>query len=209
MRPEPILCISPYADVYPSESYEDFEAEEHILARGVGATPLLWLAMFRLDDVRRISDGLDLGGSQNRNAAATVLTSRQRALTNLYASVPVLDHRFSASLSESAELLREAVRWLSGDTVTIEWWMDDCADTAMFVSEAELTKALKVFESDQSVSTDDVDTLLRLTGLDNEEPRALTRLLSQSVPVHRTPQGDLSRILGRSHMRMVPWEVPF
>jgi hypothetical protein len=49
---EAFLCISPYDGIYPSERYADFEAEEHILATDVEATPLLWLALFRPADLR-------------------------------------------------------------------------------------------------------------------------------------------------------------
>lgn len=139
------LCVTPYDDVYPSEAYADFEAEEHILACGDNVTPLLWLAMFRDSDLRN----------------GTPIAPRQLALTQLYAAVPILGE----SVAASAEHLREAMRWMPGSHVTIEWWDGD-----------------------------------------QQAPPASLRL--DSLLVH-TEGGSVEQLLGRSHLRMVPWETPF
>ena len=130
-------------------------------------------------------------------------TSRQQALTNLYAAVPVLDQLFEGSVSEHAELLREAVRWLPGAVVTIEWWVGD-EPTALPRGDLEL--ALGLFDS---ASAAGVDALTRVTGLTAGSRIVPARLLLDGARKTEEQRADLCRVIGRSHMRMVPWEVPF
>jgi hypothetical protein len=201
---EVYLCVSPFEGAYPSLHYADFEAESHLLAGAADATPLLWLAMFRPGDVRDDRASNAATGDGGPAQAATPITSRQQALTNLYASVAVLDRLFRGSLSEHAEFLHEAMRWLPGAAVTIEWWLDDDPTAAP----ADLDKALAVFDADPMVGTSGLDALTRATGVDVNEPVIPARLLLDGASATAEQRAGLCRILGRSHMRPVPWETP-
>jgi hypothetical protein len=203
---EAYLCVSPYDGVYPSRHYADFEAEDHMLAGASDCTPLLWLAMFRPRDLRNGPTGAESSNDVERALATAPVASRQQALTNLYASVPVLDRLLRGSISEHAEFLREAMRWLPGAVVTIEWWVDDEPCGA---APTDLGKALAVFTSDPVAGTGDLDALTRVTDFRVDEPVVPARLLLDRAPASAEQQAELCRILGRSHMRMVPWETAF
>ena len=127
MSVEAYLCVTPHEGVYPSEHYADFEPEEHILARAADITPLLWLAMFRPGDLRDVPTRTGSAGELRRTRETALVTSRHQALTNLHASVAVLDRLLRGSLSGHAELLHEAMRSMLGGTVTIEWYAGDDA----------------------------------------------------------------------------------
>ncbi|MEU4473235.1 hypothetical protein [Micromonospora sp. NPDC023888] len=203
---ETYLCVSPYRDVYPSRHHADFEAEEHVLACADDATPLLWLAMFRPDDLRNTGAGGSRAGDAGLSPTPAPVVSRQRALTNLYSSIPLLDRLLRGSVSEHAELLREAMRWLPGPVVTVEWWADDEPYDA---TPADLDKALTVFDLGPDAGNSGIDALTRATGLRLHEPLVPARLLLDRRPATTAQQVDLHRVLGRSHLRMVPWETPF
>jgi hypothetical protein len=203
---EAYLCISPYRGTYPSANYPDFEAEEHILASGAGATPLLWLAMYRSGDLASGTTDMNAENGSHPIPATGLIAPRQRALTNLYTAVPVLDRLLGESVTDHAELLREAIRWLPGAWVTIEWWVDD--KPARPPHDTDLLRALAAFDAAEADHTDGQAALARLSRLRLGEPLAPARLLLDSSTPSIEDRSKLERMLGRSHMRMVPWEIP-
>ncbi|MEV0730569.1 hypothetical protein [Polymorphospora sp. NPDC050346] len=134
------------------------------------------------------------------------VTSRQRALANLYASVSVLDRLLPGPVSEHAELLREAMRWLPGAVVTIEWWADDAPHAR---ASAILGRALAVFDLGPDAGGSNLDALRAATGLLLHRPPVSAPLPLDQKLTATDHQVDLPRMLGQSHMRMLLWETPF
>jgi hypothetical protein len=87
--------------------------------------------------------------------------------------------------------------------VTIEWWVGD-EPTALPRGDLEL--ALGMFDS---ASAAGVDALTRVTGLTAGSRIVPARLLLDGARGTEEQRADLCRVIGRSHMRMVPWEIPF
>ncbi len=188
---ESFLCVSPHPGGCPSEHFAGFEAEEHILAVSAGVTPVLWLALFRNGDLE--ADG-------------TPIVARRRALSNLYAAVPVLDRLFAGSVAEHAELLREAMRWLPGATVTIEWWAGDV--TPAVPPRADVSTVLDLIGG-APADDDDLAVWERITGLAVGSRIVPADLLLGGAPATEEQRAGLRRVLGRSNMRPVPWEIRF
>jgi hypothetical protein len=198
-------CVSPYDGIYPSQRYADFEAEEHILATDTEATPLLWLALFRPADLRTqfIPTGLD--GAGESVALTAPLVHRRRGLSQLYAAVPAIEPILGGPMSEHAELLREALRWLPGAYLTVEWWVDDLP--AGHPDPVALTNALATMDQPGQPAPQQAD-LTRLSSLRPDGPLPSARLILDGLTATDNDRWNFRRLLGSSHMRMVPWETP-
>jgi hypothetical protein len=109
-------------------------------------------------------------------------------------------------VADHAELLREGLRWLPGSHLTVEWWVDDVPGGP--VDLAALSDALAGMDQ---ISGHDVDLgwAMRLSRLRLDRPLPPARLVLDGLPASDEDRWNFRRLLGSSHMRMVPWEVPF
>jgi hypothetical protein len=198
------LCCSNFERTYPSFDNPKFRPEVHTLAGARQCVPLLWLALFRPDDLRTdvllSEDGDDLG-----DAAPFARTSE--ALARLDAGVARLEKALPGigPLAGHAELFREVFRKTRGKYVTIE--LEEIA---------WLARSRRGFDSQLRRS------LAYLAGAQVRGARAALRALSgvdpkrRLVPPHelfarrRATKADLVACMtavGTSFIREVPWEV--
>jgi hypothetical protein len=99
------------------------------------------------------------------------------------------------------------MRWLPGAWVTLEWWVDD--QRAEPPDPSDLAGALAACNEDQLGKQLSHDSLWRLCRLDPDVRLPPARLLLNNPSASREDLLVLHRLLGRSHMRMIPWETPF
>lgn len=112
------LAASNADTIYPSFAEPSYDAPEQLIATDVEALPLLWLAMFREQDLQQKVfqvDGDDV-------PAFAPLCSKEQALKQLALATPYLCQIFPTfdRLPEYAELLRAAIEPLPYRFVSIE-----------------------------------------------------------------------------------------
>ncbi|MET8978306.1 hypothetical protein ABZX85_22090 [Streptomyces sp. NPDC004539] len=152
------LCSCDQPVLYPSSQAGGFDPRTGVIATDAQAVPLLWLAMFRPDDlvteVFTFEEDADDGDDADEDdviEATAPLAPKSRALARLDAALPALARLFPAEipLDAHAALLREAVERAPGAYVTIE--LDEIA--GLWEGEEEgsfvpaLTGALAAFET--------------------------------------------------------------
>ncbi|MEV0567519.1 hypothetical protein [Dactylosporangium sp. NPDC050588] len=186
------LCAGGRPGIYPMEQDSEYDAEQ-VVAVADGEVPLLWLTLFRADDVS--------AGDTPWGPATAPVVGRERGTTNLAAAVPTLDRMFGPPVTTHADLLRQALQWSPGGWLTIEWW---CGDRPCPPDPAALRSALGAFDDPAAGP----GALLELCGLD---PADLPAPRDPSTPLlpHLTAQAaGLRRLLGRAFHQLVPWEQP-
>jgi len=183
------LCVSPWAQTYPSDRHAGFDAE-NLVAEADGAVPLLWLALFRPADL-----------SEDEATGTAPLATRERALANLAAAVPALDRLFGPPVSAHADLLRQALPWFPGDWLTIEWWDEERPAPP---DPDELRAALATLDDPAGGP----GPLLRLCELDPADLPEPPRPGAPLLPHLNRQAAGLRRILGRASHQLVPWEQP-
>lgn len=197
------LCCSPFERIYPSEA-PDFDDRQHYVAMYRDVVPLLWLALFRTEDVRG-ETGQE--GDPSMAHAACPVAGTDVALKRLRASEAVLDRLFPTSrLSQHAALLREAIEDWGFPYVTIE--LDEIAglhrDEAEFV--AQLKTLLRGLEGHAAAPR----TLECIEGVCGIPPGAVipspSVLLEDRRRLAREEEKLLFRALGTAYSRSVPWE---
>ena len=200
------LCCSPFERIYPSEA-PDFDDRQHYVAMCRDAVPLVWLALFRVEDVRSDSAEEEEEGGADTAHAACPVAATEAALRRLHTAEADLERLFPASrLSQHAALLREAIEDWGFPYVTIE--LDEIA----------------ALHKDETEFVTEVGTLLR--GLESpiEEARVLECIESvcgiprgaviPSPAIFLENRSSLSRkeemlfvsALGTAYSHSVPWE---
>jgi hypothetical protein len=204
MGSEAYLCVSPFQGAFPSRQWDDFEGDSDILAIDDEATPLLWLALFRPADLRVAKIDRDLEDWTVGTRPITVpVAPRQRAFSQLYAAVDALEPILGESIADHGELMREALRWMPGMYVTIEWSIDGEP-----VWDVDISAALAVLDG-EIPDVDQAREILRDTcALRLDRPLPSARLVLDRVNADEDDRWNFQRLLGRSHCQMVPWEVP-
>jgi hypothetical protein len=87
----------------------------------------------------------------------------------------------------------------------VEWWVDDVpAGRHDLVA---LSNALAAMDQPEQPAQRRAD-LTRLSGLRLDGPLPPARLILDGLTATDNDQWNFRRLLGSSHMRMVPWEVP-
>ena len=199
------LSVSAYQDVYPSREWDDFEPEIDVLAVAGHGTPLLWLALFRTADVRVGRIDLDREDwTQGTRPIKAPLVPRQRAFSQLYASVEVLEPVLGASIADHAELMREALRWTPGEWVTLEWFAEEGEPRW----DIDISPALAVLDGAVPDVEEARSILAEVSGLRLDRPLPPARLVLDRVDAEEEDRANFQRLLGSSHTQMVPWEVP-
>lgn len=199
------LSVSPFQGVYPSRAWDEFEPETDVLAVADEGTPLLWLAMFRPADVRagRLDRDWEDWTQGTRPITAPVVP-RQRAFSQLYASVEVLEPVLGDSVAEHAELMREALRWMPGQWVTLEW-LDDYHEPRW---DLDISPALAVLDGAVPDVAEARAILTEVSGLVLDRPLPSARLVLDGVAAEQEDRSNFQSLLGSSLTQMVPWEVP-
>ena len=198
------LCCSDLERIYPSFLNADYDPDEGTLACDVEAIPLLWFGLFRPADWRTeefIVDG-------DRRQAEAPLVERQKGLEQLDAAVPLLEKLFDGwgSLQAHAALLRECVDDASGQFLSIEWEEVCC----MFASESEFCgmdrRVLAYVERPGGDLPAIRKTLLTLASFEKTKNFPPARGFVDDLELSDTDFWNLTRMLGASHSRTVPWE---
>lgn len=192
------LVCSDFPRTYPSAQFAKFDAEKHTVACGVECVPLLWLALFRAEDLR--TDKIkDASGNLIQEPAPVV--ARTKALRRLENAAELFDAAFAkkhGSVAEYLDLLMEALSEYRGKYLTIE-----LQEIAYLMAKKpakyyeEFAAALKTL--DGGSAADMRKSLLKIAGLDANDSFAVNGNSSKSEVL-------LSRLLGASHFAPVPWE---
>jgi hypothetical protein len=136
------LCSSPWDEIYPNR-LPGFTPEAYTVACDVNTVPLLWLAGFRAQDLRRRT--LDLG--DERRVAIAPVAKITTFESQLRSALPSLRTLFPGTILEDhAALLVEAVRATVGSFVTIEWAEIESQDDPVIFREA-MRRVFAFFES--------------------------------------------------------------
>jgi hypothetical protein len=112
------LCGTDLDTIYPAFADEHYDSDKQTIANDVEAIPLLWLALFREDDLRR--ETFDVDGDEVP-AFAPVCKSSQ-ALEQLSAALPHLNRLFRAEgpFDEYLAMLRQGIVQAGYQYLTIE-----------------------------------------------------------------------------------------
>lgn len=112
------LCCSDFPKLYPSERYAGYNPHEDEIAFEANVVPLLWLALFRPNDLRRQVVPND--GDPFRVEAP--VAEKAKALAQLEGAVPLVNGLLAphGPIDEHARLLAQALREARGGYVTIE-----------------------------------------------------------------------------------------
>src|SRR5436190_1365820 len=112
------LCCSDFAGIYPSAQAKKYKSEKHTVACAVERVPLLWLALFRKNNLKTETIETDDGSITVTAPVATL----DQVLKQMSAAIERLDAVFpkNGSLATHATLLEKALRKAGGKYVTIE-----------------------------------------------------------------------------------------
>ncbi|WP_405096615.1 hypothetical protein [Micromonospora sp. NBC_01412] len=175
-----------------------------VLAEDVYAVPLLWLAMFRPDDLATATFPPDDDDDEVRVTAPIAPT--RRALDQLDAALPTLARLFAdeGPLHEHAALLREGVAGMPGRFVTI-----DPYEIAVLIDERDYYGHLHAGLASLDVPGDPVvdrERLIDLAQLRPGRPFPPARLVLDQLDAADDDWWNHSRLLGSGFQRPVPWE---
>ncbi|MES2789203.1 MAG: hypothetical protein V4719_06240 [Planctomycetota bacterium] len=112
------LCATNVEDTYPSFSDESYDPDVQTIACDVWCVPLLWMALFRPNNIVRKTftvDGDDI-------VTEAPIVARTLAIRQLVEAVPYFNKLFAAEgrLDEYAEFLQQALESVDYEYVTIE-----------------------------------------------------------------------------------------
>lgn len=112
------LCCTDHDVIYPSAVIEDYDASISTVAADVHCVPLLWLALFRVEDFYEETFEREDG----ELTACAPLLEKSRALANLAEARTWYRAAFAGlgALDEHFDLFERAVREAPGAYVTIE-----------------------------------------------------------------------------------------
>jgi hypothetical protein len=196
------LTVSNRDFIYPSTTDTSFDSEEQVVAQGVYCVPLLWLALFRADNLRTETLTVD----EEEVQVIAPIVAVDIACSQLEAAMPLLSQMFSTqhSLPDYVRLLSEAIRSTGLRFVTLESEEIAClGDPESFYS--YLRYALAVFSGTAPVPVGR-KALLNLSELDANVPFPHATCLKEGLPVTHAQIEAVTRIVGTSWLRPVPWE---
>jgi hypothetical protein len=112
------LCGTNLDTIYPAFVEQEYDSDKQTIASDVEAVPLLWLALFREDDLRR--EVFDADGEEVPAYAPICATAK--ALEQLHAALPYLNRVFSAEgpFDDYISMLRKAIEQAGYQYITIE-----------------------------------------------------------------------------------------
>ena len=112
------LCGTNLDTIYPAFVDNKYDSDKQTIANDVEALPLLWLALFREDDLRR--ETFDVDGEQEPAYAPVCATSK--ALDQLDATLSYLNRVFRTEgpFDDYIAMLRQAIEQAGYQHITIE-----------------------------------------------------------------------------------------
>ncbi len=196
------LCATLEKKTYPSLRTNDFDAEQRTIAMAVDSVPLLWLAIFRPEDL--LSESLVTKEGQSLATVAPVV-ARRSAGKRLKDGAKRLRPIYG-SLDEQIKLLLQAIATVdpSQKFLTIELAeVAEMDDAAAYYE--RLTSALSFFAGEDI--EDPQGHFRELSNLQSAPPYYPPRLLLDSDEPNDDQWEAVASLLGESHFREVPWEM--
>lgn len=143
------LAMSNLDTIYPSFVDEGYDSDEQTVVTCVDQLPLLWLALFREDDLRRQT--FDVDGEAT--PAFAPVCSKQKALAQLAAALPRLERALPelGPLGDYVAMFRAAIEPMPYEYVTIE--LEEVASMRPEEHRYDelLTLALRGFDSPEGI----------------------------------------------------------
>ncbi len=202
------LCASDFNRIYPSFENPEFKPEQHTVACCVEGVPLLWIAMFRPDDLREAQFQVTRdGGEVDTLRAWAPLAPRQKALDQLKAAVPLLNRLFAdwGALDQHAQFLEETVDDAKGDLLTIE-----LEEIEVLHREGDFRRrfenALRYLVSPTNDDPEVRKDFVEVACLEREGGFPAADTLVEDADLDEEQEWNLSHLLGESHMRPVTWD---
>jgi hypothetical protein len=202
------LTVTTSNNIYPSFERPGVTSSGEVVACDVNAIPLLWLAMFRVEDLRQEIFSVD---SQSLLAEAPI-TSVERAILQLHRAIPSLNSVFTVEgpLDAHAQLLSDALSADIGANVTIQWDEIEC----LFEQEGEFQALVRgaLRGLDARPSSEMKNCLSKLADLRLGSRFPSEKMYLEKLPYSDDDQWNFTRILGAGNCgslgygRNVPWE---
>ena len=202
------LCQSDHDSLYPSFVDEEYDSAAQTLASDVEAVPLLWLALFRPQNLRQQTFEVD--GEEITVEAPIV--ERATALAQLEESRPYFNSLFEAagSLDDYYAFFRQLLESATGKYVTIE--LQEVAtlyeDEQQFYD--EVRAALAAIGS--PVNEEDQHRLMEICQLPSNLKFPSARMYLDHLDYSDDDQWAFTRVLGAGQFgslgigKEVPWE---
>jgi hypothetical protein len=210
------LCASSHREIYPSFVDPSYDSDTRTIATDVYAVPLLWLALFRPEDI--VAKTFHVEEDEEGEPAGDVyveapVASRADALSALGTAVPVLNALFKVEgpLDSYADYMARAVADAPGEYVTAELQEISCLYPTEEEFFALLRDALRVMAG---IPVEDAKRcLVQVADLRLGRPFPPADMLLTDYAAEDDDHWNHCRILGAGAReggigRSVPWEMP-
>lgn len=204
------LCCGLRREIYPSLQEGDYTPEEQTVADAVSRVPLLWLCLFRPDDL--VEQDVKFSFAGGKTATETVrapVVERKLIKQRLKEAVPRVESQFprcgslrghAAKLREAIDLVHEAYRF-----VTIEY--QEVADVAGSARWDATIRSVLEYLGGENIP-DARERLLDAADLDDIRRFVPLRRLLEDDDVDEDDWIVLDALLGGDSPRAVPWLSP-
>lgn len=204
------LATSNLDTIYPSFVEEKYDAAEQTLCTDVDSIPLLWMGLFREENIRR--ETFEVEGTSVTVEAPVV--EREKGLQQLRSSLYFFNKMFArdGQLDDFVAMLIKAVSGVSSKYITLE--MQEIAlmfdDDQWFYD--EFRKALKSIAKKRT-SADDKERMYGITQLREGDPFPSARMYLDKKEFSPEDQWNFTRLIGAGRFgsfgwgREVPWET--
>jgi hypothetical protein len=195
------LCVTDCVTLYPSTGDPAYDPEQQTVAACAYAVPLLWMALFRPENMR--TQTFEVNGEPVEGIAP--LAKMNAALAHLDRAAAMLNRLFPAEgpLDEHAALLRQAVEEAPGLFVTIEMGeIADLSDPEDFYQRfREVLEGLSAPAPTAEARARVADWL----GLEPGQRFPTARCFLEQPEVSKAEAQMHSRLLGFEWVRPWPW----
>jgi hypothetical protein len=202
------LCVSPFDRLYPSFKNPDYDSSTHTVACCRDGVALLWIGLFRPDDIREaVFQVSERNQGEQAVAAWAPIASRDAAIRQLKEAVPTLDKLFPqwGGLAPHAELLEEVIAAADGPFVTIE------------LEEAEvlhpegtfrprMMRALAFLAAPREVTAAIREDFVELTTVQADAGLPTAESLLEGEDLTDEESWNVAHVLGSGYGPGVPWE---
>ncbi len=200
------LCSSPLNTIYPSFVQADYDSDEQTIACDVYCIPILWMCLFRPEDM--VTQSFTVDGETVPGRAP--VADRTRALAALARARPVIVQLFRqrGDLGPYFDLFRQAVEASPFEFLSIELEEIACLheDEGAFY-ESFLTALSEI----EAPSRKQASRLLGIAAVRGKRPFPSARLLLDQLESHDDDFWNHCRVMGAGRIeaglgRPVPWE---
>lgn len=186
--------------IFPGVADPDFDSELQTVAQSGNCVPILWLGLFRPEDMR--SQEFEVQGEviTGVGPVATIAS----ALRRLQECQKWLEEMFGGGLSEYCDMLSDAVSSTGLKYVTMELEEIACmVDPERFYD--DVRGALRALSGEESIPFGR-EKLIRLSGIAPDAVIPPARLLLDAGPITDDQIEIHARLIGAKWLRKVPWE---